>query len=267
MVKESVLIVEDDPDIVELLQYTLEREGHPVLVARNGEKGLSEAKRRKPGLIVLDLMLPGLDGLEVCRALKGEDSTRSIPVVMLTAKGEESDVILGLENHDFVKNIDYLVRILDAIDSKWLGVIWDSCNLYPTSEPYKELARIAPFAVTAQIKVMTRLNGEEVENQRRRDIDVVRLAHDRSDGVEVDEEDDKNGEECCASRKPQPETSVTYQAVSPAIIKCPRPGSGSSSASPRGPARRGRPGTPTRSGRSTSARSRDRPTRCTGGRR
>ena len=97
MVKESVLIVEDDPDIVELLQYTLEREGYPVLVARNGEKGLSEAKRRKPGLIVLDLMLPGLDGLEVCRALKGENATKSIPVLMLTAKGEESDVVLGLE--------------------------------------------------------------------------------------------------------------------------------------------------------------------------
>lgn len=97
MAKESVLIVEDDPDIVELLQYTLEREGYPVLIARDGEKGLSEARRRKPGLIVLDLMLPGLDGLEVCRTLKADDSTRSIPVLMLTARGEESDVVLGLE--------------------------------------------------------------------------------------------------------------------------------------------------------------------------
>ena len=97
MAKESVLIVEDDPDIVELLQYTLEREGHPVLVAQNGEKGLAEAQRRKPGLILLDLMLPGLDGLEVCRALKGNESTKAIPIVMLTAKGEESDVVLGLE--------------------------------------------------------------------------------------------------------------------------------------------------------------------------
>ncbi len=97
MAKEPVLIVEDDPDIVELLQYTLEREGYPVLVAQNGEKGLAEAQRRKPGLILLDLMLPGLDGLAVCKALKGEESTKGIPVVMLTAKGEESDVVLGLE--------------------------------------------------------------------------------------------------------------------------------------------------------------------------
>lgn len=97
MAKASVLIVEDDPDIVELLQYTLEREGYGVLVAQNGEKGLAEARRRKPGLILLDLMLPGLDGLEVCRALKGEEATKAIPIVMLTAKGEESDVVVGLE--------------------------------------------------------------------------------------------------------------------------------------------------------------------------
>lgn len=97
MSKKSVLIVEDDPDIVELLQYTLEREGYPVLVAMNGEKGLSEARRRRPGLVLLDLMLPGLSGLEVCRALKSEEGTRDIPVVMITAKSEESDVVLGLE--------------------------------------------------------------------------------------------------------------------------------------------------------------------------
>lgn len=105
MAKDFVLIVEDDPDIVELLQYTLEREGYPVLVAQNGEKGLAEARRRKPGLVILDLMLPGLDGLEVCKALKAEDSTKGIPIVMLTAKGEESDIVLGLEfgADDYVK--------------------------------------------------------------------------------------------------------------------------------------------------------------------
>lgn len=105
MAKDSVLIVEDDPDIVELLQYTLEREGYPVMVAQNGEKGLAEARRRKPGLIVLDLMLPGLDGLEICKALKAEDATKGIPIVMLTAKGEESDIVLGLEfgADDYVK--------------------------------------------------------------------------------------------------------------------------------------------------------------------
>lgn len=105
MAKDTVLIVEDDLDIVELLQYTLERDGYPVIVAHSGEKGLAEAQRRKPGLIVLDLMLPGLDGLEVCKTLKSDAATRGIPIVMLTAKGEESDVILGLEfgADDYVK--------------------------------------------------------------------------------------------------------------------------------------------------------------------
>ncbi len=97
MSKKSVLIVEDDPDIVELLQYTLEREGYPVMVAMNGAKGLQEAQRHRPGLVLLDLMLPGLGGLDVCKALKADPRTEGIPVVMITAKSEESDVVLGLE--------------------------------------------------------------------------------------------------------------------------------------------------------------------------
>jgi len=97
MAKESVLIIEDDPDIVELLQYNLQREGYPVFSARDGEDGLNEARKRKPGFILLDLMLPGIDGMEVCRELKQGDSTRHIPLIMITAKGEENDVVLGLE--------------------------------------------------------------------------------------------------------------------------------------------------------------------------
>lgn len=97
MAKETILVVEDDPDIVELLEYSLEREGYKVLAASDGEKGLSEARRRKPALVLLDLMLPGLDGLSICRALKEDGATKDIPVMMLTAKGEESDVVVGLE--------------------------------------------------------------------------------------------------------------------------------------------------------------------------
>ena len=97
MAKETILVVEDDPDIVELLEYSLEREGYTVLAASDGEKGLSEARRRKPALVLLDLMLPGLDGLSICRALKEDGATKDIPVMMLTATGEESDVVVGLE--------------------------------------------------------------------------------------------------------------------------------------------------------------------------
>ncbi|MCM2369184.1 sugar phosphate isomerase/epimerase family protein [Aporhodopirellula aestuarii] len=73
---------------------------------------------------------------------------------------EKRGVMLGLENHDILKNIDHLVRILGQIDSPWLGVTWDSANLEPTPDPYAELARIAPYAITAQLKVMTNVNGK-----------------------------------------------------------------------------------------------------------
>lgn len=94
--KESILVIEDDPDIVELVQYNLEREGYRVHSASDGEKGLKEAAARKPALILLDLMLPGIEGLEVCRRLKASTETDAIPIIMLTAKGEESDIVLGL---------------------------------------------------------------------------------------------------------------------------------------------------------------------------
>lgn len=97
MNRETILIVEDEPDIVELLQYNLEREGYRVFNAQDGERGLQIARTRRPDLVLLDLMLPGINGLEVTRALKSVESTSEIPIIMVTAKGEESDVVLGLE--------------------------------------------------------------------------------------------------------------------------------------------------------------------------
>jgi DNA-binding response OmpR family regulator len=97
MPKSTLLVIEDDPDIVELLRYNLEREGYRVLTAMDGERGLAEAQRHPPDLVLLDLMLPGLDGLEVCRRLRAQDATRLTPVLVLTAKSEETDVVLGLE--------------------------------------------------------------------------------------------------------------------------------------------------------------------------
>jgi DNA-binding response OmpR family regulator len=96
MSKETILVIEDDSDIVEIIQYNFEREGHRVLTASNGEKGIEEARARRPALIILDLMLPGLDGIEVCKQLRADRETKNIPIVMLTAKSEESDIVLGL---------------------------------------------------------------------------------------------------------------------------------------------------------------------------
>ena len=96
MKRPKVLIVEDEADIRELLEYTLLREGFDVVTASTGLNGLSEARRTAPDLLLLDLMLPGLDGLEVCRRLKQDEATASIATIMLTSKSEESDVVLGL---------------------------------------------------------------------------------------------------------------------------------------------------------------------------
>lgn len=95
----NILLVEDEQDLLELLRYNLTREGFSVETATTGEDGLKKAREigNELDLVLLDLMLPGIDGLEVCRALKGRDHTSGIPVIMLTAKGEESDIVRGLE--------------------------------------------------------------------------------------------------------------------------------------------------------------------------
>ena len=94
---KHVLTVEDDKDILELITYNLEREGYEVTGAITGEDGIDAARSEKPDLILLDLMLPGIDGLEVCRRLKADPDTAHIPIVMVTAKGEETDIVTGLE--------------------------------------------------------------------------------------------------------------------------------------------------------------------------
>src|SRR5262245_31497695 len=94
--KPKILVIEDEPDILEVIQYNLEREGHKVIACRDGELGLSRIRTDDPDLVILDLMLPGMDGVEVCRQVKADPVTRGIPVIMVTAKGEESDIVLGL---------------------------------------------------------------------------------------------------------------------------------------------------------------------------
>jgi DNA-binding response OmpR family regulator len=94
--KPKILVIEDESDILEVIQYNLEREGHKVIPCRNGEQGLSRIRTDNPDLVILDLMLPGMDGVEVCRQVKSDPVTREIPVIMVTAKAEESDIVLGL---------------------------------------------------------------------------------------------------------------------------------------------------------------------------
>jgi len=97
MAKERILVVEDEEDILELVSFNLDREGYQVVRAKSGEQALKKARMESLDLILLDLMLPGIDGLDVAKVLKNDKATREVPIVMLTAKGEETDIVAGLE--------------------------------------------------------------------------------------------------------------------------------------------------------------------------
>jgi two-component system alkaline phosphatase synthesis response regulator PhoP len=97
MSKENVLIVDDEKDILDLVHYNLTKEGYQVHKVATGEEALESSRELIPDLVLLDLMLPGLDGLEVCKILKNDPKTHNIPIIMLTAKGEETDIVTGLE--------------------------------------------------------------------------------------------------------------------------------------------------------------------------
>ncbi|NTV15105.1 MAG: response regulator transcription factor [Desulfobulbaceae bacterium] len=97
MSKKSILVVEDEEDIQQLVSYNLVRAGFDVDCADSGEEALQRVRDKKPDLILLDLMLPGMEGSEVCRILRLEESSREVPIIMLTAKGEDEDVMAGLD--------------------------------------------------------------------------------------------------------------------------------------------------------------------------
>jgi len=97
MNKAHIMVVDDEEDILELARYNLVKEGYQVTCVDSGEKAIQSVHEKNPDLIVLDLMLPGMDGFDVCKVLKNEIKTSAIPIVMLTAKGEETDIVTGLE--------------------------------------------------------------------------------------------------------------------------------------------------------------------------
>jgi two-component system alkaline phosphatase synthesis response regulator PhoP len=97
MAKPTILVVDDEEDIRELVELNLSREGYTVLTCETGEQALHRVSSKAPDVVVLDLMLPGIDGLEVCKRLKADPKTHQTAVVMLTAKGEEADIVTGLE--------------------------------------------------------------------------------------------------------------------------------------------------------------------------
>ena len=97
MKKQKIIVVEDEPDLVDVVTYNLKREGYLVLAAQRGDEGLNLIRSEVPDLVLLDLMLPGMDGLSICRQMKSDTSLSEIPIIIASAKGEESDVVIGLE--------------------------------------------------------------------------------------------------------------------------------------------------------------------------
>lgn len=96
MARKQILVVEDDPNIAELVVYNLEKNGYDVVVADDGEKGLALARKARPDFVILDLMLPGIDGIEVCQSMRRDPELADVPIIMLTARTGETDVVVGL---------------------------------------------------------------------------------------------------------------------------------------------------------------------------
>ncbi len=97
MKEKKIVVVEDEPDLVDVVTYNLKREGYLVSAARRGDEGLNLIRSELPDLVLLDLMLPGMDGLSICRQMKSDGALKAIPIIIASAKGEESDVVIGLE--------------------------------------------------------------------------------------------------------------------------------------------------------------------------
>jgi len=109
---KRILVVEDDPNTARLISYTLEQEGYEVLTASNGIEGLKKAQEEEPELLVLDVMLPGLDGFEVCHRLRSEPRTAALPILMLSAKAQETDIATGIK----MGADDYLAKPADPLE-------------------------------------------------------------------------------------------------------------------------------------------------------
>lgn len=159
---QRILVIEDEANIQELLKYNLEKNGYKVTVAADGAEGLEEAIANIPDLILLDLMLPGLDGLEVCKRLRMEKRTRKIPVFMLTAKSEELDKVLGLElgADDYITKPFSIKELIARIRAAMRRISEDKTDEVFEEEKVKTL-KIRDIEIDCE-KYEVRKNGEKI---------------------------------------------------------------------------------------------------------
>jgi len=151
----SVLVIDDETELVRLLEYNFSKAGYHVLTAASGEEGLATAQQKAPDVVVLDVMMPGLDGWEVCRRLRQELSTSNLPLIMLTAKAEEADRILGLElgADDYVTKPFGVRELLVRADALLRRCAFESSSA--------EVLKISKVVIDSGRRVVT-VSGREV---------------------------------------------------------------------------------------------------------
>lgn len=159
---QRILVIEDETNIQELIKYNLEKNGYKVTAADNGIDGLNEALANVPDLILLDLMLPGLDGLEVCKRLRMEKQTKKVPIFMLTAKSEELDKILGLElgADDYITK-PFSIKELIARIRAAMRRISDASTEEPSGEESSKILKVKNIEIDIE-KYEVRVNGEKI---------------------------------------------------------------------------------------------------------
>jgi len=152
---QTILIIEDEKDLAELLAYNLEREGYRTIIALDGAEGLEAAARSAPDLVLLDLMLPGMLGTEVCKRLKKSEATSRIPVIMVTAKGEEIDKVVGFE----VGVEDYVVKPFST--RELLLRVKAVLRRFATQAVESPVIKVGAITIDAERHLVS-INGEEV---------------------------------------------------------------------------------------------------------
>ncbi|MGD9161301.1 MAG: response regulator transcription factor [Desulfobacteraceae bacterium] len=159
--KKQILIIDDDPDILELLKYHLSNEGFKVTCVENGEKALKILKNRTPDLIVLDIMLPGVDGLEILKIVNNNPKTQNTPVIIVSAKTEETDVIIGIE----LGAADYVTKpfSIKVLIARVRALLRDFTSYDEDTSQYKEIQKAGEITLhPSQLKVSVRERSVEL---------------------------------------------------------------------------------------------------------
>ncbi len=155
MQTKTILIIEDENDLAELVAFNLEKEGQQPVIAMDGTSGLEAARNKTPDLILLDLMLPGITGIEVCKILKGSPATASIPIILMTAKGEEIDRVVGFE----IGADDYVVKPFST--RELLLRVKAVLRRFNPAKPAGKVIKIGSLAIDTERHIVT-IDGSEI---------------------------------------------------------------------------------------------------------